>query len=539
MKRRYRRFLPVLATAIAVVAMLTACQNEEVEKPDSTLSPEALKTAEYPLETDEVLKLWMRHHVGAQVAGQPDYGKYPRMAEMEQKTGVSLSISYANNGQEEEEFNLLLASEELPDMIYYDWLHIPGGVDEAIRGGYITALNDLIAEYAPNYGAFLEEQPEYAKMARTDSGNYYMFNSYPVTKLSEEEDRKRSASSGFFIRKDWLDALRLEPPETISEWHTVLKAFKEKGVASPLTLNLSDEYALQGLIGAFGIGSGFYQENGRVIYGREQPEYRDFLSEMQKWYQEGILDEDILTINDERVHTKMRDGACGIAFGWIGANMERWIKEGKELDPNYEVIGLKPPTIQRGETSKFGNYYSPFSHIGVAVSASSDKKELAAKFLDYGYTGQGALLYNYGIEGVSYEMIEGKPEYKLPPDGMTRSDFLTFYTMSTGNWPYKDLTMDNSFFYSLPQQDQAVKAFCATEYADYLMPPISQTSEEAEEASRLELLISNYADEMMKKFILGREPLENFDLYIANLKEMGIDRLVELKQVALARYNRR
>ena len=40
------------------------------------------------------------------------------------------------------------------------------------------------------------------------------------------------------IRKDWLDDLGLEVPETIDEWYTALKAFKEeKGATAPLTLN--------------------------------------------------------------------------------------------------------------------------------------------------------------------------------------------------------------------------------------------------------------------------------------------------------------
>ena len=55
----------------------------------------------------------------------------------------------------------------------------------------------------------------------------------------------------------------------------------------------------------------------------------------------------------------------------------------------------------------------------------------------------------------------------------------------------------------------------------------------------MERLIVNYADEMMKKFILGKEPIENFDLYISELQRLGIDRLMELKQAALDRYNRR
>lgn len=536
---RFKKKSYMALIGVICAAMISSCAGRGKEQ-TKKLSPEELKTASYPLKTDEVLTIWMRHHVGAPVAGNPDYSKYPRLQEMEKQTGVKLDITYADSGQVEESFNMMIASGDLPDLIYYDWMNVTGGVDEAIRSGYIVALNDLIADYAPNYRDFLKQKSEYAKMARTDSGNYYMFNGYPAANQEKADDLERSSTCGFVLRKDWLDELGLEPPETIDEWHDVLTAFKQKkGIQSPMIFNFSDEYAYQDLIGAFGIVPGFYQENGEVIYGRVQPQYRDFLEEMRKWYQEGLLDEAIMSSSDDRTTKKMIDGSSGAGFSWVGAGIEKWLAEGKQYDSNYDLIGVKPPTLNKGETSKFGNYFLAFNHMGIAISATSDKKELAAKFMDYGYSDQGAIMYNYGIEGVSYDMVDGVPTYRMPPEGMTRTDFLTFNSFATGSWPFKVLTTAKEYFYSLPQQFQAIEAYKQTEYYNYIMPPITHTVDESEEVSRLERLTSAYADEMMKKFILGKETMDNFDAYVEKLKQMGIDRLTELKQNALLRYNRR
>lgn len=537
---KQRQIICYFAAAAILTASLTGCGGGASNQHVRTLSAEELKTASYPLDTDETLTMWMRHHVGAPAAGQPDYSTYPRVAEGEKQTGVSLDITYADNGQEVEQFNLLLASGDLPDMIYYDWLHVTGGADEAIRGGYITALNELIQDYCPNYCAFLKEKPEFAKMARTDSGNYYMFNSYTAANQEKDKDKERAATCGLMMRKDWLDELGVQPPETIDEWEAVLTAFRDqKGASAPLTFNLADEYAYQNLIGAFGIGPGFYQDSGRVVYGQMQPGYKEFLTVMHRWYVSGLLDEGIAAVNDARATEKIINGSSGATFGWIGAGMEKWLQDGREMDPRYDLVGVAPPVLRKGEVSNFGNYFSPFPHIGIAISATSEKKELAAKFLDYGYSDQGALMYNYGVEGVSYELKDGKPVYLLPPEGMTRTDFLTLYTSSTGNWPYKNLTIGKDYFYSLPQQLQAVDAYTKTEYQNFILPPITQTTDEAEEASRLERLVLTYADDMMRKFILGKEPLENYDTYIETLQSLGISRLIELKQEALNRYNRR
>ena len=46
---------------------------------------------------------------------------------------------------------------------------------------------------------------------------------------------------GPMIRKDLLEELDLEVPETIDEWHDVLTALKENGVDVPLSWNFGDK----------------------------------------------------------------------------------------------------------------------------------------------------------------------------------------------------------------------------------------------------------------------------------------------------------
>ena len=71
-------------------------------------------------------------------------------------------------GQEKEQFNLLLSSGDLPDIISYNWYEFPGGPQKAINDGYILKLNGLIEDYAPNLKRTLEENPEVDKSVKTD-----------------------------------------------------------------------------------------------------------------------------------------------------------------------------------------------------------------------------------------------------------------------------------------------------------------------------------------------------------------------------------
>jgi putative aldouronate transport system substrate-binding protein len=49
--------------------------------------------------------------------------------------------------------------------------------------------------------------------------------------------------------------------------------------------------------------------------------------------------------------------------------------------------------------------------------------------------------------------------------------------------------------------------------------------------------IETYVDEMVMKFITGREPIENWDTYVAKVKEMGIENVIGIYQEALDAWN--
>lgn len=51
--------------------------------------------------------------------------------------------------------------------------------------------------------------------------------------------------------------------------------------------------------------------------------------------------------------------------------------------------------------------------------------------------------------------------------------------------------------------------------------------------------IDVYRNEMTLKFIMGIEPLENFDSYLEQLDKMGINDALAIQQAALDRFNAR
>jgi putative aldouronate transport system substrate-binding protein len=72
-----------------------------------------------------------------------------------------------------------------------------------------------------------------------------------------------------------------------------------------------------------------------------------------------------------------------------------------------------------------------------------------------------------------------------------------------------------------------------------MMPRVTPTSAEASELSAIMAEVNTYQSEMFLKFIMGAEPLTNYDKYVAQLKNLKIERAIAIKQSALERYNKR
>ena len=70
--------------------------------------------------------------------------------ELEKKTGKKIEFLHPSATDEAEQFNLMIASKKLPDMIEYNWRVYPGGLTKAISDGIIVPLNDYEKEI-PNY----------------------------------------------------------------------------------------------------------------------------------------------------------------------------------------------------------------------------------------------------------------------------------------------------------------------------------------------------------------------------------------------------
>ena len=106
--------------------------------------------------------------------GDTPWAKY-----VEEQTGITIEFQHPTQGSEAEEFAVMLASGEYPDIIEYTWTTYSGGAGAAINDGVIISLDDYMAD-ATNLSKVIQEHPEIGKMIKSSGGNYYCFPCFVV-----------------------------------------------------------------------------------------------------------------------------------------------------------------------------------------------------------------------------------------------------------------------------------------------------------------------------------------------------------------------
>lgn len=453
--------------------------------------------------------------------------------EMERRTGVHLEFEMVSSADYQTNFNLMIASGNLADMIYVGASYYAEGVDAAIDDGYFLDLTDLVDEYMPNYEKVRTSDVQYELLSTTDSGR--------LGAVYELRQSKQGPWLGLWIRQDWLDDLGLETPVTFDDYHEVLTAFKnEKGATAPLILNFS------GSDGEFGTMSGGLNvlnswqldETGKVNFGPYMDAWKEYVTIMHQWYTEGLIDPDFMA-TDERTAdmAKVVTGASGL---FAALYTMPSVYEAASEDPNMNLAPVNPPVMNEGDEGHI-RLRDSYTSGNTAISADSENWEVALRWLDYLYTDEGALLANYGVEGDTFEFDEnGEPVFTDKilnnENGWTMTQTVASYLCpSAGIANWSDWTRELA---GVPEKDQACYDVWSEFSDDWRLPSsVTLTQDESTERAALYADISTIVKEQTAQFISGALDIEeNWDAYISALEASGMERAIEITQAAYDRY---
>ena len=495
--------------------------------------PSELPDVTLPLTEEPVTITYFQTTDGNATQVVDDYNDLDVYQELEKRTGVHIEWQMSTSADTQTNFNLMISSNQLADVMY-GASYYTDGIEAGIDDGYFLDLTDLIPEYAPHYNAVRNSNETYRKLSMTDSGR--------IGVLYQLQQSIQGPWDGLQVRKDWLDDLGLDMPVTYDDWHEVLTAFKnEKDCYAPLSLMGNGAYDVaSAFMSGFGVTGGWQlTEDGSVAYGPYLDGWREYVTLMHQWYEEGLIDPDFMTANYYFGDTTMI--VTGKTGAWTSMYTMASLYEQTTEDPNMEIAACVAPRVNEDDEIHLRLADQNYSGQPHAISANTEHAELILRWFDYLFTEEGALLCNYGIEGDTFTFDdEGNPVWTdkvlNSPDGYSFAQAQCNYCMPPSSQPYwYDWTRE---LQGIDAEDAAQMDTWATDDDDWVLPiDLTLNADESVERSGIMTDIDTFYREQTAQMITGVIDIDTgWDSYVSTIESLGIDRAIEITQAAYDRY---
>lgn len=316
-----------------------------------------------------------------------------------------------------------------------------------------------------------------------------------------------------WIRKDWLDKLKLEVPTTVEQLASVAEAFTKNdpdGNGKPDTFGLTGSKlsAFSTVFGAFGVGmpGNFYEKDGKVVNSLHEPAMKDALAFIKDMIGSGSVDPELLANSGLQHQEKAIKGQAGIVYiDWPNMTKEQFVEQIKTVNPNAEWLQIAAPSGTGGQFDGSWDIGAAPGRYAIPKALEKDPEKLQRVFDLLNYISNpdgGSLLVQFGVKDTHFTLEDGKPKMTDKAGEVGHS------------WLYQ--------FTGRPEMEYLQAKFAAQ----------SAAIEFANDQPRIEALngfvdnpegynpadANRYMEEEIAKFIYDKRPLTEYDDFIKTLE---------------------
>ena len=487
----------------------------------------------YPIANDDVtLDIWCPIQPPA-AKYITSYNEQEIYTEISKNTGVKTNYIHPALGQEGEQLGLLIASEDLPDIIQLRNLY-SGGASSGVDDGIFYDLTDLVKTYAPDYYALITRDDLSYKLATDNDGRIVAFH---LIKSTAPEFSRINFTSAM-IEKYGIE----EMPVTIDDYEEIWAKMAADGIpgfALPMNGRLDQFMWPYGITDDFFIG-----EDGNIKYGPYTENYKSYLELMHSWFEKGYIYKDFmsnLSTNQRRaLYSNLQVGmlydavdlaksqAESAGLGSMPANYPR-LYEGQELHFQTVTFDTLPTTL-------------PSASMATVVTTDCEHPEIAVQYLNYFYTQEGADLCNWGIKDKAYTVDENGEkhftDYMLNNPDIALGDVQTLLKIHlTAKLAEPDVVCNPNVI-SNPEALELRMMYSDDPNVDdsQVIPAFELSADASYDRARIMRDITTYIDEMTVKFITGVTPLSEYDSYMEQLKQMGIEEAIAITEAEYDKF---
>lgn len=485
----------------------------------------------------------------------------------------------------DQRISLMFASDSVPDLVWGIRLSNNDVMVYGMQEGMLLNWKDLITpELMPNTYQAMQDYPDAFTASTAPDGNIYTL---PMITGSSYYANTGSFSAAIrmYINKDWMDACGItELPTTLDEYLEVLRTFKEKdpmGLGEnniPLIGNQEkDKTFVWNALGFHGTatqayGTSFDLKDNQLVLPCYTEEAKEFITFYNTLYNEGLISPDYFTLDQTAARGLMASGVCGVlgdsTLAAIGDAWSSW-------------IALSPLTSDVNDVAVAA--FNPGYSVGqLYASAYTEHPEVLARIVDYMYSDEGALYYNYGpMKGTeeTLGMVDGwyyDENNRITTDKVVNGEFtdiseyayqyIKSYSSAPGRFdhysqtaaamagiefPGKEMTIVDKLtgaeipslimdVYTDDNNDGHWRITQSEAMIDHLtavrLPDVYLTAEQNQRVADLSTVINDYVTAESAKFIVGTRPLSELDTYFEELKSLGIEEYIAIYQEAYAPF---
>ncbi|WNR43852.1 type 2 periplasmic-binding domain-containing protein [Paenibacillus roseipurpureus] len=535
MKRKTFRHVGSLVSAALLVGSLAACSSTESGK-TSTSAPGTTGTkATAAAKNDTPVTIeWAGYNIN-DVA--PDANS-EIIQEVSKRFNAKFNVWTADSQKYSEVFNVRMASGEIPDILRLKGFELSKLVDSGVAAEIPV---ETIKQKAPNYYKLIMDNDTSGSAFRS---SMYKGKNYGLSAFQLDGTYPTS----LVWRTDWLKNVGITKiPETLAEFEDAIYKFTNN---DPDKNGKKDTYglsstAMQTVLGAFGPiptdvikGTTPYSnlwytvKDNKVTMDAIQPEMKEGLKLLAKWYKDGVIDPEFVTGENKggywatsHAFINNRIGVTGnvMYYHWTppltegdkgGAVYQEFIKV--KPDAKYDETWSLGKAIKGPDGKAYGANIWGYNNetLVITKNAAKDPRKLDTilKMLDTLVTDKDYyMLANYGVKDKDYVInADGSVASKLKNPTETAQRGVSTFGMYTNN---PDVV----------KQIFKAKYAVADKVKGTGTPPSYLPSVEASgkfTADLQKLTTENYI-----KIITGEQSIDSFDEYVKKARAAGANEI--------------
>ncbi len=553
MKNKIFKIIMAVSLTMVIACSTVGCSSKAASLSSGEMQVVDKESLAFPLKETKTIKGLTSYPANT----ESDPNKRTIFKRLEEETNVHVDWNAIQSDQWADKISLEMANiNTLPDFVFTASFSDSDLLKYAEQGVIIN-LEEYIDNYMPNLKKVFDDYPEYRSMCTDVDGHIWALPW--IEQLGSEKTAIQTIDNMSFINKKWLDFLGLEVPETTDDLEKVLIAFRDNADA------LQKEFGIEGsiipmscivndggqdpaiLINGFGEGIGdadkgkhiAVNDEGKVVCSATQEGYKKGIAWLHKLYEENLIDPEAFTQEWSTYVSKGKSGRYGVCFSWDVANianLEDWVP-------------LPALTADvRNITPQNGSYTSGFDRGRCVVTAVAKEPALVCAWLDQMYDPFQSPQNNWGTYGEDDEfdifelsendngekMLKHAPLGDASPVEVREAECVGGPLAVLDEYYGKYVTCPDDAQYRL---DWIKDIYTPDMNTKNIYPNVFMTREDNEEISNIQADVTKSIDAHKSDWIMNGFTDADWDVYLAELKDYRIDKLLEVYQKYYDNFN--